>query len=144
MKYLTLSRSHQLYFTLVLLVLLPLVLGIAFQHQLHGLYLEHFVRPDLEREFGFTAGEIRIPALAGCPPQFAIVAVSPTGVLGRAGVRPGDLPVGYVHGFSSGFYSDLLWLKAGHSVELKLMASADYGKGSQAWRRVRLEPSGAR
>jgi hypothetical protein len=143
-KYLTLSRGSQLYVALVLLVLLPLVVGIAFQDRLYGVYLEHFVRPDLEKEFGFTAGEVQVPSRAPCPPQFAIVEVSRTGVLWRAGMRPGDLPVGYVHGSATGFYSDLVRVRAGHPVEVQVLAVADYGEGLKAWRRVHLEPAGRR
>jgi len=141
MKYLTLSRSQQLYFGLVVLVVLPLILAFAVQPQLYDAYLDHFVRTGLEREFGFTAGTIRLPAEADGLDMFSIVAVAPGGALERAGVRPGDLPVGYHHGFATGFYLDLLAVRRGEPVEVAVLSSGDYSKGWKARHKVRIEPT---
>jgi len=140
MKYLTLSRTQQLYVGLIVVVALPIVLALVFQFQIYDAYLEQFVRPGLEREFGFTAGTIQLPAVAGPCDQFAIVAVSADGILAKAGVRSGDLPVGYKHGFATGFYQDLLQVQRGSSVKIRVLAASDYEKGLDAWREVRLEP----
>ncbi|SRR6266487_5549639 len=144
MKYLTLSRSQQLYVGLVALIVLPLLMALTFQPQLYDAYLDHFVRPGLEREFGFTAGTVRLPAEAGELNTFGIIAVTPGGVLEKAGVRPGDLPVGYRHGFSTGFYQDLLAARRGVPVEVALLSSADYAKGWKAWHKVRIEQTRTR
>ena len=141
MKYLTLSRSQQFYVGLVTLIVLPVLMGLTFQPQLYDAYLDHFVRPGLEREFGFTAGTVRIPGGEDGTDAFGIVAVAPGGVLARAGVRPGDVPVGYRHGFATGFYLDLLAARRGTPVEVSLLSSADHGKDSTAWHRVRIEPT---
>ncbi len=138
MKYLTLSRSQQLYVGLVALIVLPLLMALTFQPQLYDAYLDHFVRPGLEREFGFTAGTVRLPAEAGALSMFGVVAVTPGGVLERAGVRSGDLPIGY-H-FATGFYLDLLAVRRGEPVEVALLSSGDYGKRRKAMHKVRIEP----
>ena len=47
---------------------------------------------------------------------FAIERVAPDGLFSRAGVLPGDVPVGYQHGFEAGFYRDLRRLESEHKV----------------------------
>ena len=49
------SRSHERYVFVAVLVLLPLLAGIAFQKELYALDPMRFRGPELEREFGFTA-----------------------------------------------------------------------------------------
>ncbi len=144
MKYLTLSRVQQLYVGLVLLVVIPIVLGLVFQYQLYDFYLDQFERPRLERQFGFTSGTLQIPGQPPSHPQFAVVDVRPDGALAKAGFRPGDMPVGYKHGFSTGFYQALLAVREGNAVYVHVLAASDYGQGISAWRRVRIDPSMAR
>jgi len=132
MKYLTLSRSQQFYTFFVVCAVIPIILGIAFLPQLYEVYLEQFARPQLEREFGFKAGRLRIPGGYDC---LAIVSVSPGGIFARAGVKAGDLPVGYQHRVVTEFYSDLKAVQDGRTVELRLVAGDDYRKGLEAWRR---------
>jgi hypothetical protein len=146
MKYLVLPRSQQLYFGIALLIVIPVVLGLVFQYQLYDFYLERFVRPDLERDLGFTAGSVQVPGPPGYPAQaaFAVVAVQRDGALDRAGIRPGDLPVGYKHGFATGFYQDLLDVRRGRQAEIWVLARADYEKGMKAWRKVQVSPPSTR
>ena len=90
--------------TWLLLVILGAVIAaavfLAFGKEIHDYYVWEYVRPELERELGF-----RIGSSAAYGPR-AIVAVTPGGVFDRAGLRPGDIPVGYVHGFAD-FYRQL-------------------------------------
>jgi hypothetical protein len=125
MRFMTLSRARQLYVGIVLLVVLPLVFVLMFYGQLYGFYLHQFVRPSLEREFGFSSD---------------VVNLVPGGRLEMAGCRAGDIPVGFAHGFETGFLQDLLWVRSGHPVEFEVLAAADVGKGPTAWRKVRLAP----
>lgn len=92
--------------------------------------------PVLQRCFGFVAAQV--PAPAGVPLErvFAITSVNPEGALAKAGVRAGDLPVGYKHGFASGFYQDLGIALEGGDVTLSVMAMADLGKTTGAWRSI--------
>ena len=62
--------------------------------------------------------------------------------MARAGFRAGDIPTGYKHGFASGFYQDLLWVKKGHTMTIKIVAAEDYRRGSESWRDVSLSPGG--
>jgi len=141
MKHLTLSRSQQLYIFFIVCAVLPIIVGIAFLPQLYEVYLEQFARPQLEREFGFKAGQLRIPGDYDC---LAIVSVSPGGIFARAGVKAGDLPVGYQHRVVTEFYSDLKAVQDGRAVEFRVVASDEYRKGREAWRRIRIEPAVAR
>ena len=103
------SRSHQLYVFVAVLVLLPLLAGIAFQKELYALYLMRFRGPELEREFGFTAGKVDVVTESGAQlGVFAVISLVPTGILAKAGFRTGDIPIGYKHDLAAEFYRDLM------------------------------------
>jgi hypothetical protein len=140
MRFMTLSRARQLYVGIVLLVVLPLVFVLMFYGQLYGFYLHQFVRPSLERKFGFSSDVVNLSGLTSNDRVFAITRVVPGGRLEMAGCRAGDIPVGFAHGFETGFLQDLLWVRSGHPVEFEVLAAADVGKGPTAWRKVRLAP----
>jgi hypothetical protein len=144
MKYLTLSRSQQLYTFFVVCVVIPIMLCIAFSPSLYEVYLESFAAPHLERTFGFKTARVRLPADSSEYKHLAIVSVSPGGVFAKAGVRAGDLPVGYQHRVVTGFYLDLEAVQDGQAVEFRVVAADEYRKGRDAWRRIRIEPAVAR
>jgi len=138
---LKLSRSQQLYVFITVLVVLPLVVGFAYQQELYALYLIHLCGPELQREFGFTAGDVKVMNEGGEPrEEFGITAVVPGGLLARAGFKAGDIPTGYKHGFANGFYQDLVWVRKGQPMVITVVASEDYLKGSAAWREISLQP----
>ncbi len=94
-------------------VVFPLVLLITFDRQIYRWYLSTFVLPELEQQLGFSAGD-EVVLFPGERPHkvFGITAVRAQGVFARSGLRAGDVPVGYVHGFMEGFVSDIR-----HSME---------------------------
>ncbi len=140
MRYLTLSRTQELHVLLVILAVLPLLLALTCQPELYDFHLDRFLRPGLEREFGFQAGTITVRPGTAALSMFAVVAVAPEGRLAKAGIRAGDIPVGYKHGFESGFVADLLAVRRGRAVDPRVPASADYDRGLTAWRKIRLDP----
>jgi hypothetical protein len=92
--------------------------------------------PILQRCFGFAAAEVPAPPDAPVERVFAITSVNPDGALAKAGVRAGDVPVGYQHGFASGFYQDLGIALEGGDVTLLVIAMADLGKSTSARRSI--------
>lgn len=143
MTYLTVSRTQQLYVGVVILVLIPVIIAVVCQPSIQGAYLQQFVRPGLESEFGFRGGRVQLSKEAGGMEAFAVVQVVKDGALWRAGVRPGDLPVGDEHGFESGFYLDLLRVRSGERVEVSMVAAKE-AVSPRFWRSVRIEPRVAR
>lgn len=94
--------------------------------------------PILQRCFGLVAAEVPAPPDGPVERVFAITWVNADGALAKAGVRAGDLPVGYHHGFAIGFYQDLGIALEGGDVTFSVMAMADLGKGTRAWRSIHL------
>ena len=138
MQLIRLTTRHLLYLTGTL-GLLSLLLLVAFERPLHQLWLEHWVAPKLQREFGFTAGFRSINLPSGEAPAFVLLSVKPGGRLYQAGFRAGDIPVGYQHGFVSGFYGDLLAVSEGQQVEIAVIPAGAAGS-SEDWKRLRLSP----
>src|ERR1700732_553049 len=81
-----------------LAMLLFVVIVVVYSESLETLLLRETLAPQLEREFGFTAAEIR-PNPAFPDSAFEITRVQPGGAFARAGVLPGDRPWDY-HGRS--------------------------------------------
>jgi hypothetical protein len=69
------------------------------------------------------------PASGISHPVFIITSVSPGGAFWQAGVRQGDAPVGYKHGFELGFLIDLVWGRRKGSVTLRLTPAAAAAQG---------------
>ena len=122
------TRSQWVYLFVTLLIVLPLILAFVFSNQIYAVYLREFVAPRLEREFGFKAGRTQVQFRGRTDQVFAVLRVTPGGILHRAGVEPGDIPVGYQHGFETGFLQDLVWAKEGHAVEIELARPPDLEK----------------
>jgi hypothetical protein len=94
---------------LLLVLLLGLVAGatgLMSGRDLHDFYVREVVAPRLQRDLGFRIGKIPIVREGRAYRVDGIVAVDPNGPFARAGFRPGDIPVGYAHGFT-GFYHHL-------------------------------------
>ena len=96
------------YLAFVILIALPLVLSLVFSREIYNWYLREFVEPELEEALGFRGGEIDFPGRDDRTYRtYAVIAVRPGGMFEIAGVRPGDVPFGYVHGTRSGFIGHL-------------------------------------
>jgi len=90
-----------------LFVSLPLVSVLVFINPVYDWYLEHLVAPELERRLGFTGGDMLVKRGGVTYRWYGIKTVTPAGVFDRAGIKPGDIPIGYVHGVRSGFIGQL-------------------------------------
>lgn len=106
-KTFTLGRSQWIYIAVVLFIVIPAVYFLGFIDRVYDAYLHEFIRPRLEQEFGFTSGRQTFTSDAETYDVFLLASVTPGGVLDRSGFRTGDIPVGYKHGFESGFLQDL-------------------------------------
>ena len=71
------------------------LIGLAFRSDLYEWYVRVYVEPQLENSLGFRLGEVQVLGPHGPNPINAVVAVTPGGVFDRAGVRAGDIPLGY-------------------------------------------------
>ena len=95
--------------------------------------------PELQKCLGFTASEVSVTNGSEEMRMFAIASLREDSPLARAGIRPGDIPVGYHHGFAVGFYDDVRAALNGVDVSFRVLAASEWSKGSAAWRTVRLE-----
>jgi len=137
---LKLSRGQQLYVLVVLLVVLPLLVGFAFERQLYSFYLVRLRGPELQRHFGFTAGDLQLRPAQGPPVVvFAITSIEPGGALGKAGFLVGDIPVGH-HDFAAEFYQSLISAQQGTPVRVSVISSQNFIHGLPGRRTLNLGP----
>jgi hypothetical protein len=126
----TLGHRQWLYLAVVTIVVLPMVLVVTFLPQIQTAYVRQFVLPEWEKRFGFFHGRTTLQMNGGMQEVFAIVSVVPGGKFASAGLLPGDVPVGYQHGFESGFFSDLRRLESEHEVTLQVINSRTLARRS--------------
>jgi hypothetical protein len=107
LKPITLSPRNVLFVGVVLLLVLPIVLGIAFFDSLYAVYLSRFVAPGLESALGFKGGHAIVRWQDQSYESYVLASVNPNGTFGRAGVHSGDVPCRVVHGGESGFLGRL-------------------------------------
>jgi len=103
LKPLTLSSRNLWFVGIVVLLVVPIVLGFAFFDGLYAFYLSRFVALDLESSLGFKGGYAIVQGRDRSYETYVLTRVIPNGVLGRAGVRAGDVPCRFVHGIEAGF-----------------------------------------
>jgi hypothetical protein len=89
-----------------MLAMLAGATAVMFGTNIHDLYVWEVVAPQLQQELGFRIGKVRVVDEGREHEVPGIIAVDPNGIFGRAGLRSGDIPIGYVHGFV-GFYHHL-------------------------------------
>jgi hypothetical protein len=103
-------------------------------------HLQEVRGPELQRCFGFVASQVPDPSQnPSVGSVFAIIAVDDNRPLARAGIRPGDVPVGYQHGMAAGFYGDLEAALTGYEVTLNVLSISDWQRGRDGWRVIRLK-----
>jgi hypothetical protein len=134
----TLDKRQYVILAVILFVILPLTVSLAFRDRIYDAYVRELVAPKLQREFGFKAGIEPIVDAKESLNVFVIQSVNPTGILGKAGFRSGDIPIGYKHGFETGFYHDLLWVKNGDQVEISVVNLSDARVGDWSERKIQL------
>lgn len=104
---LTLGKTQLVLAAIVVFILLPTVLVVTFPREFEHAYLRHFVRPDLEREFGFRSGTRDLVYADRVYPVLTIASMDEGGVLERSGVRIGDVPLRVSHLTDADFYREL-------------------------------------
>lgn len=134
----TLGKSQWIYIFVIFIIVLPIILFFAFFNQIYAAYLHEFVAPKLEKEFGFSGGtEIMLEEKESYE-VFLIKWVKPRSILADAGFQSGDIPVGYKHGFESGFYLDLLACQRGEEISMNVVNINVASKGERQWRNLTL------
>ena len=123
------------------LAILGLVLGVVVVSlfvgfpQFRAWYIEEVRLKGIEAKLGFSAELVAFPDGDCC--VWRIKSLSPGGPFSRAGVRVGDLAVGYKHGFRSGFLYDIANAVDNKDVlDLVLVAEGDFYSGPRSWRSV--------
>ena len=130
-----------MYIAVIVLLVIPTVVAFTFMNQIRAMFLHEFIGPGLERDFGFKAGTERVADGKESYEVFVIQWVKPGGILDKAGFRSGDIPVGYKHGFESGFYQDLLWAKDGSVLQIHVLNFGDVRNEQSKSRTVSLSLS---
>ena len=131
----TMSARQWWFLTFTILVVLPIVLAFAFMNPIFAWYSEQFVEPGIERSLGFKGGELTIHDGPRSFHWYGIISVSPGGPFERAGVQPGDLPIGYQH--RTGLITDLQNARGGN-VKLYFVNRAAYETGDYRARLVTI------
>jgi hypothetical protein len=134
--------SIQLAYTaLFVFAIVPLVVWLLLGDYLYAEYVLDVKAPRLRQRFGFSMDRVRI----GSPPDgyevSAISAVTPDGILARAGFKPGDVPTGYVDAGRAAFYQELQAVLDGYEVTFRLTTVPALQGGSGEQRRIVLGPS---
>jgi hypothetical protein len=125
------GKAQWAYLGAAILIVLPFVVVAACQPQIDLWLFRAIELPALQDKLGFTAGYIEMQGGNGASYQaFGFTSVVPGGAFWEAGVRPGDVPVGYVHGWERSFLGQLSWAKQRGSFTLRLMPSEAVPQGT--------------
>ena len=133
-----LTQATWWYLAAVILFVFPVTLAIAFDRQIYHWYIRTFVVPKLERELGFSSGDIPAAFPRSRPYRmFGITSVRPGGAFAAAGFRAGDIPVGYVDaGFMEGFVADIRKsLETAQPVEFSVINAGERDRSGEFVRR---------
>ena len=95
--------------------------------------------PVLQRDFSFEGSWVEWPGRGGSASfrVYTITAVDPNGILGRAGIQSGDIPI---EGFESGFLHDLYSVKRGCETEVQVVSGYKVFDVPKPTRSIRLSP----
>ena len=105
----------------VVVVVIPVVAMLVVPGGIPGWWTRWFELPRLERTLGFKTTYVRLPPTSHRDyPVFVIVHVVKGSPFDQAGVRPGDIPMGYYHGGEREFLSALSWGRARGFAKLSL------------------------
>jgi hypothetical protein len=120
------------------LCLVLVVVGIVAAPEWYRDWTLEVQAPRLQRCFGFTAAPARLGSGGQEFTALTITSVDAGSPLAKAGVKTGDVPVGYQHGQVVGFYSDLDYAATGGDVTFSVIAISDWARGREALRSIRL------
>jgi hypothetical protein len=133
----TLGKSQWIYIFVIFVIISPTILSLVFFKQIYASYLHEFVAPELEKEFGFTGGTESLLEDNESSEVF-LIEVKQGSILANAGFQSGDIPVGYKHGFESGFYLDLLACAKGEEVSMHVINIHSARNGNRERRNLTL------
>ncbi len=94
--------------------------------ELSNAYVVEICGPRLQKQLGFRTVIGRHKSYAS-DNAFYISAINKGGVFDRAGVKPGYIPFGYMHGSENGFYGQLEGSR-GEKTTLRFIEAAPDGK----------------
>ena len=102
-----------------------------------------FEGPVLQREFSFEGSWVEWPGKGETASfsVYTITSVDPDGILGRAGIQAGDIPI---DGFESGFLHDLESVKRGCEAEVQVVSGYKVYDVPKPTRSIRLFPQPGR
>ena len=101
----------------------------------YGLAVEGLILPQYETRLGFHGGRVPVTTGGVSYTIYALVTVEPGGIMARAGVRAGDIPVEY-HGGLWAFYSAVQDRESGKQGHFDVLAQADWSDWSKRQRIV--------
>ena len=131
-----LSRATWLFLIVTIVVVVPTITFLAVPSEVDLWLIKHFQLPGLEESLGFKTGYLTPPPGSRVSfPLFAITSVTPDGVFWQAGVRPGDIPVGY-HGGEGEFLFELSSARRTGSARFRLTQLASAASGEWNLRQV--------
>jgi hypothetical protein len=102
--------------------------------------VERFMLPQYETRLGFQGGRVPVTWGEGTFTVYGFVAVHAGGVMARAGVRPGDIPVEYHSGLAD-FYSAVQDFDSGDPGQFEVLAKSDWQDWSKRRRIVLVPPT---
>ena len=106
-----------------------LTVSIALSPSLYAMVVEHVLLPQYETTFGFRGGRISVPEESFT--RYAVVEVTPGGILDSAGLRTGDIPIDYHDGVGA-FYAALCDAAQGKPAEFVVVS-----RDEPSWERRR-------
>lgn len=136
----TLSSSQWWCLFAIVPLLIPcLLLFVLLQHEIAYFHVMRDLAPALQRDFGFTAAVVEEERPVR-DQIFVITSLDPEGALAKAGFLVGDVPVGYKHGFETGFYAHLEYAR--HNVtEMQVIHRSRLGLPTLGeWRTLTVQP----
>ena len=125
-RLITIKPIHWVYLTTFVLLIGPLLVASVYSDELYNAYVRTYIAPGVQRQFGFKM-QRRKMYYRGTQELdvFVIEGLEPNGVLAKAGVQNGDVPIGMFHMSDVAFYRKLQERPAG-TVEIHLVNCTEY------------------
>ena len=111
-------------FVVASLVAMGVCVGIVISPSLYAYVVEYALLPGYESGFGFRGERISLKNIDESYTRYAIVEITPGGVLDNAGVGVGDIPIDN-HGGMVAFYAALSEASQGSPAEFEVVSRED-------------------